>query len=87
MLQIVKIALIGIGLAFKRDVAVGIAAHGQPRQPLDEIGKVKEHIKHLALLGRVDALMVHQFIAQVNAWMYKKHPQQINRCESLEWQY
>ena len=51
------------------------------------IGKIKEDKQHLALLGGVDALMVHQFITQVNAGMHKKCSQQINRCESLERQY
>ena len=87
MFQIVKVALIGIGLTLKRDVAVGIASHGQPHQPFKEIGKVEEHKKHLALLCSVDAFMVHQFIAQIHSGVHKKHPQQINRCESFERQY
>lgn len=87
MLQIVKVALIGISLTFKRDVAVSIAAHGQPHHPLDEIGQIKEDKEHLALLCSVDALMVHQLVAQVHPRVYKKHPQQVNRCESLERQY
>lgn len=84
MLQIVKVALIGIGLTLKRDIAVGIATHGQSYQPFQEIGEVEEHKKHLALLSRVDALMIHQLIAQVHPRVHKKHSQQINCCESLE---
>ena len=85
--QVIQVALVGISLAFKGNVAVSVAAHGQSHQPLDAIGQIKENNKHLALLGSVDALVVHQLIAQVNAGMHKKHSQQINRCESLERQY
>ena len=87
MLQVIQVTLVSISLAFKGDVAISIAPHGQPHQPLDAIGKIKEDKQHLALLGGVDALMVHQFITQVNAGMHKKCSQQINRCESLERQY
>ena len=82
--QIMKIALVGIGLAFKRDVAVGITAHGQPDQPLDEISEIEEHEQHLALLGCVDALVVHQLIAQVHPVMHKQDSQQIDCRESVE---
>lgn len=85
--QVVQVTLVGIGLAFKGNVTVSVAAHGQSHQPLDAIGQIKENNKHLALLGSVDALVVHQLVAQVNARMHKKHSQQINCCESLEWQY
>ena len=87
MFQVIQVALVGISLAFKGDVAISIAPHGQSHQPLDAIGKIKEDKQHLALLGGVNALMVHQFITQVNAGMHKKCSQQINRCESLERQY
>ena len=85
--QVIQVALVGISLAFKGNVTVSVAPHGQSHQPLDAIGQIKENNKHLALLGSVDALVVHQFIAQVNARMHKKHSQQINRGESLERQY
>ena len=85
-LQIVKIALVGIGLALKRDVAVGIPLHGQAHQPLEQIGDIEEHEQHLALLRRVDALVVNQFIAQVNAMVHKQHPQQVNCRETAEGQ-
>lgn len=84
MLQVIKITLVGISLALKGDVAISIAPHGQSHQPLDAIGKVKEDKHHLALLGSVDALMVHQLITQVNARMHKKCSQQIDCRESLE---
>ena len=87
MLQVIQVTLVRISLAFKGYVAISIAPHGQSHQPLDAIGKIKEDKQHLALLGGVDALMVHQFITQVNAGMHKKCSQQINRCESLERQY
>ena len=72
--QIFKIALIGIGLTLKRDVAIGIASHG-------------EHKQHLALLCRVDALMVNQLIADVNPMVDKENPQQIDCREAMEGQY
>ena len=85
--QVIQVALVGISLAFKGNVAVSVAAHGQSHQPLDAIGQIKENNEHLALLGSVDALVVHQLVTQVNAGMHKKHSQQINCCESLERQY
>ena len=85
--QVIHVALIGIGLALKRDVAIGIAAHGQPDQPFDEIGKKEEDKEHFTLLGRVNALMVHHLVAQVNPRVHKKHSQQIDGSESPEWQY
>ena len=87
MLQVIQVTLVGIGLPLKGDVAISIATHGQSHKPLDAIGKIKEDKQHLALLGGMDAFMVHQLIAQVNARMHKKCSQQINRCESLERQY
>ena len=87
MLQIVKVTLIGVGLAFKRDVAVGIATHGQPQQPFQQIGHVEEHEQHLALLSSVDALVVQQLMVQIHAMVHKKHTQQIDGAEALEWQY
>ena len=86
-LQIVKVALVGIGFALKRDVAVGIAPHGQPHQPLDQISQIKKHEQHLALLSGVDAFMVHQFVAQVHAMVHKKYPQQVDCREAIERQY
>ena len=87
MLQVVKVTLVVVSLSLKRDVAVGVAAHGQPHDPLAEIDDVEEDKQHLALLGRVNALMVHQLIAQVHTRVHKKHSQQIDCCESLERQY
>ena len=78
MLQIVKVALIGIGLTLKRDVAVGIAAHGLPDQPLENVSDIEEHVEHLALLGGVDALVVHHLVAQIDPVVDKKYPQQID---------
>ena len=85
--QIIEIALVGIGLALKRDIAVGIATHGKPHQPLHEVGQIEEDEQHLALLCRVDALVVHQFVADVHPMMDKKNSQQINRREATEGQY
>ena len=84
-LQVVQIALIGIGLAFKRDIAVGIATHRQPQQPFHQVGEVEEHKKHLALLRRVNALMVHHLMAQIDPRVHKQHTQQVDSRESLEW--
>ena len=84
MFQVIQVALVGISLALKGNVAISITPHGQSHQPLDAIGKIKEDKQHLALLSGVDALMVHQFITQVNAGMHKKCSQQINCRESLE---
>ena len=81
--QIMKITLIGIGLAFKRDVAVGIATHGQSHHPLDEIGQVKEDKQHLALLCSVDALVVHQLFPQVPTVTHSQDSQQIKGRESV----
>lgn len=78
MVQIVEITLVGIGLTFKRDIAVGIAAHGQPDHPLEDISDIEEHVKHLALLGGVDALVVHHLVAQIDPVVDKKYPQQID---------
>ena len=44
MLQVIQIALVGISLALKRDIAISIATHGESHQPLDAIGKIKEDI-------------------------------------------
>ena len=85
--QIVRIALIGVRLALKRDVAVGVPPHGQPHQPLDDISEIEKHEQHLALLRRVNALMVDQLVAQVHAMMHEQNPQQINRRETPEGQY
>ena len=87
MFQIAQIALVSVSLPFKRDVAVSIAAHQQAHQPLHQIEEVEKDKQHLALLGRVDALVVHQFIAQIDPVMHKEHPQQIDGVVSLERQY
>ena len=76
--QVAGVLLVGIGLALKRDVAVGIATHGQTHHPLEEISQIEKHIQHLALLRRVYAFVVNQFIAQVHARVHKNNPQQIN---------
>ena len=76
--QIVQVALIAMGLALKRDVAVGIATHEEADNPLKEIGNVKEHEQHLALLRRVDALVIQQLMAQIDARVHKHHPQQVD---------
>lgn len=70
-LQVVKVALVGVCLALKRDVAVSVTSHRQPHQPLEEINDIKEHKEHLALLRCVDALVIDQLVAQVNAMMHK----------------
>ena len=85
--KVVRVALVGIGLALKRDVAVSISAHGQSREPFHQIGQIKEHEQHLALLHRVYALMVHQLMAQINPWVYKKHPQKVDGRETAKRQY
>ena len=85
MVQIVQVALVGIGLALKRDIAVGIASHGQPNQPLKEVSHIEKHVEHLALLGRVYAFVVHHLVAQVNPRMHKQHSQQIDGSKSPEW--
>ena len=82
--QVVEIALVGIGLALKRDVAIGIATQGQSHEPLDKVGQIEEDKEHLALLGRVNALMIHQLVAQVHPMMHKKHPQQVHCREAME---
>lgn len=83
--QVIQIALIGIGLPFKRDIAIGISTHGQAHQPFNEIGQEKEDKEHLALLGRVYAFVVHHLVAQVNPRMHKQHSQQIDGSKSPEW--
>ena len=87
VVKVVEVTLVGIGLALKRDVAVSISAHRQAHQPFHHIGHIKEHEQHLTLLGRVDALMVHQFIAQVNPWTHKQHAQQVDGSETVKRQY
>lgn len=87
VVQIVQVALVGIGLTLKRDIAVSIAAHGQPHEPLHEIGQIKEHEQHLALLGRVNAFMVHQLMAQIYPRMHKKHTQQVDGRVASKGQY
>ena len=82
--QVIQIALVGIGLPFKRDVMVGVAAHEEPDDPLDEVGDIEEDEEHLTLLSRVDALMVHHLVAQVHAMVDKKHSQQIDCRETVE---
>ena len=84
--EISQVALVAMRLALKRDVAVGIAPHGEAYEPLNEIEYVEKHEQHLALLGSVDALMVQQFMAEVNARMHKHHSQQVDGREPLEWQ-
>lgn len=84
--QVIHIALVGIGLALKRYIPVGVAAHRQSQQPFHNIGNVEEHEQHLALLRRVDAFVVHQLVAQILTRMHKKHTQQIDSREALEWQ-
>ena len=76
--QVGQVALVAVCLALERDVAVGIATHAQPDQPLHHIGQVKEHEQHLALLSSVDALVIDQFIAQVHPGVDKHHPQQVD---------
>ena len=85
--QVVEIALVGICLSLKRDVAVSVAPHGQSHQPLNDVSEVEKHEQHLALLSRVDALVVNQLVAQIHAMMHKQHPQQINRREAMKGQY
>ena len=85
-IQVIQIALIGIGLTLKRDIPVGVAAHRQSQQPFHKIGNVKEHEQHLALLRRVDAFVVHQLAAQILPGVHKKYTQQIDSREALEWQ-
>ena len=87
VVQVIEIALVGIGLALKRDVAVGVTAHRQPDNPLHEIGHVEEDEQHLPLLCRVDALVVDELVAQVHSMMYKQDSQQIDCRESMKGQY
>ena len=84
-LQIVEIALVGVCLTLKRDVAIGITTHRQAHEPLHQIGDIKEDEEHLALLSRVDAFMIHHLMAQIDSRVYKQHPQQIDGREPLEW--
>ena len=86
-LQVIHIALVGIGLTLKRDIPVGIAAHRQAHQPFAQISDEEEHEQHLALLRRVDSFVVHHLVAQVNPGMHKQHTQQVDGREALEWQY
>lgn len=86
-LQVVKIALVGIGLTLKRNVAIGISTHRQPHEPLEQIGDEEEHEQHLALLRRVDAFVIHHLIAQIHPRMHKQNTQQVDGRETLEWQY
>ena len=85
VLQIVHITLVCVGLTLKRDIPIGVAAHRQAHQPLSQISDEEEHEQHLALLRRVDALVVHHLIAQVNPGMHKKYPKQVDGRETLEW--
>ena len=85
--QIIRISLVGIGFSLKRDVAVGIAAHGQAHQPLQQISHIEEYKQHFTLLGSVNALVVQQFMIQIHAMVHKQHTQQIDGAEALERQY
>lgn len=85
--QIVEIALVGIGLSLKRDITVSITTHRQPDDPLHEIGQIEEDEQHLPLLRRVDALVVDQLVAEVHPMMYKEDSQQIDGRESMKGQY
>ena len=85
--QVVQVSLVGIGLALKRDVAVGVAAHGEPDGPFHQVGQVKAHEQQLALLCRMDALVVHHLVAQVHARVHKQHSQQVDGREAVKGQY
>ena len=82
--QIIEIALVGIGLTLKRDVAVGVTLHRQPDNPLHEISQIEEDEQQLPLLSRVDALMVHHLVAQVYAMVYKEDSQQVDCRETMK---
>ena len=82
--QIIEIALVGIGLTLKRDVAVGVTPHRQPDNPLHEISQIEEDEQHLPLLCRVDALVVHHLVAQVYAMVYKEDSQQVDCREAMK---
>lgn len=85
--KIVQVALVGVGLALKRDVTVGVAAHRQPDDPLHHIGHVEKHEQHLALLCRVDALVVHQFLAQIDTRVHKQDAHQVDGHKAAKGQY
>ena len=87
LVQIVQIALVGVSLALKRYIAISIATHGQSHEPLHQIGHVEEYKKHLSLLCRVDAFMVHQLMAQIHPRVHKKQSQQVDGRESSKGQY
>ena len=87
VVQIIQIALVAVGLTLKRDIVIGITTHGEPDDPFHKIGQKKEHKQHLALLRRVDALVVNHLVAQIHAMMHKKHAHQVDGRESMERQY
>ena len=80
-LEVVKVALILVGLALKRNLAIGIAAPQQAHQPLGHIPHIESDDAHLKQLSGVDALMVNEFLRQVNTWMNKQYAQQIDGTE------
>ena len=87
MAEVIKIALVDVGLALKRDIAIGISSHGQTNDPFGNISQKKEHKQHLTLLCSVDALVVNHLIAQINPMMHKKHAHQVDGRETMERQY
>ena len=87
VLQVIRVALVGIGLALKRDIEVGVAAHRQPHQPLHDVGHIEKDKQQLALLSRVDTFVGHHLITQINARVHKQHTEQIDGRESSERQY
>ena len=81
LLEIVEVALILISLALKRNLAVSIATLQQPHQPLDQIPHIEPNDAHLKQLSGMDALMINEFLRQVNTWMNKQYAQQIDGTE------
>ena len=60
--QIVKIMTVGISFPFERDIVIcllQIAVLNHPYTPLDDVKYVERDKQQLALLGRVDALVIH----------------------------
>lgn len=82
VVEVVQVTLVLVGLAFERDLPIGIAASAQPHQPLDHIPDVKPHNGHLQQLCRVYPLMVDELLRQVNAWMHEEYTQQVDGAES-----
>ncbi len=87
MPQVILVVHVGVGLALKTDVHIGIAPHWQADAPFHQIPQIETHEQHLHHLARVDALMTDEVGRKQGAGTAKQHTHNVDSIKVLGWQY